>query len=1116
MTTPAPGAALPATLLDASPDGSLAVDRGHRVTAWNPAMERLTGIPAGRALGHVLHELVPALAEERALVERALAGEACVAGPDRVFPALPGGEARWGEARYAPLCDGDGAVVGAVAVVRDVTLRHADAGAGDARAALRESEERFRALADTAPVLIWMSDTANLGTYFNRPWLEFTGRSLEEELGTGWLESVHPDDRERAGAYCMARFHARQEFRMEFRLRRADGAWRWVLDHGIPRHDAGGAFLGYIGSCIDITERKEDERALALSEERYRSLVEASTQMVWSTDAAGRVDDMPFWRELTGQTRGEVRGFGWAGALHPDDRPRVVAAWEAAHRTRGTYEAEYRLRMKDGSYRWFAARAVPVLEPGGEVREWVGIFNDVHDRRVAEAALAEREERYRLATRATRDVVWDWDLATDAVRWNEAISEVMGHPASAVEPTARWWYDQIHPGDRDRVVHDLHAAIRARAEGWSGEYRFARAGGGYAHVFDRGYLLRGPDGRPVRMIGAMQDVSERKRAEAARESERERLRRVLAQLPAAVAVYEGAEHVFVATSERYHRIVGGRDVLGRPIREALPELAAQGFDRLLDRVYATGEAYVGTGVRADWDDDGDGRIEEHVIDFVYQPLRDAAGAVYGVVAHVTDVTERHRAGAELAEARRLAEERAAEAARLAVRLQEQAEELRMQVEESVGLTEELRAANEGLLAASERAESGRRRIELLAQASSRLAASLDYAETVRTVARLAVPELADWCFVEVQDEPGAPIRLLAAAHADPEKVELAFRVLRRFPIRPDDPHGTAKVLRTGEPELVPEIPPEFLELLGHDDEHRSILHEVAFRSSVSVPLTVAGRTFGVLSLVMAESGRRYGADDLPLARELAHRAAVAIENARLYEEALSANQAKAGFLATMSHELRTPLNAMIGYVDLLLLGVPEEIPAAARGQVERIRLASRHLLSIIEEILAFSRLEAGRETVEPEAVELGAVVGEVSAIIEPLAAGKGLIFRVPERVESERIVTDPRKLRQILVNLLGNAVKFTREGSVSFEVERDGGHVLLHVRDTGIGIDPRWQELIFEPFHQVDAAKTRSAGGTGLGLSVSRRLARLLGGDVTVESEPGRGSTFTVWLPAEG
>ena len=1033
-----------ASVLENLADGFAAFDREWRYTAVNARLERIAGRPRAELLGRVVWEAIPELAGtrveremRRAMTERVTAS--CV-------EHLPE-SGRWLDVRAFATAEG------AAVVVRDVTA------ARGAEAALRESEERFRSLADTAPVLIWLADTRNRGTYFNRPWLEFTGRTLAEELGYGWVESIHPDDRDRAASFCQEAFDRRQEFRMEFRLRRRDGEYRWVLDHGVPRRDARGEFLGYVGSCIDITDRRRAEEALLHSGERYRSLVEATAQMVGVADAEGRVSHLAGWSELTGEPEEAVGA--WHRSIHPDDRPRAFAAWDRARVARAPLEVEFRIRVRDGGHRWFVARAAPVLDEAGAVREWIGTLAVVHARRTAQAALRESEERFRLALRATRDLVWDWDLEADLVFWNDAAADVLGYALEEMGTTGAWWTAQIHPDDRERVMTDIHAAIDASAEGWSAEYRFRRKDGGWVDVFDRGYLLRGEDGRPLRMIGAMQDVTRRRRAEAARESERQTLRRVLAQLPVSLSVHEGPEHVFVAVSDRMSRMMGGRrELIGKPAREALPEIAGQGFADLLDRVYRTGEAFAATAAPARWDRDGDGVDEEHLVDFVYQPLTDPEGRVYGVLSVIADVTERERAAGEIAAARR--------------------------------------------------------RVEILAEAGNRLAASLDYRETVRAVARLAVPDIADWCFVEVQDEPGGPIRLLAAGHQDPARVELAFDVLGRFPIRADDPHGTAKVLRTGEPELLPEIPPEFPELLGHDDEHRRILAEVGFRSSLSVPLTAGGRTFGVLSLVQAESGRRFGEDDLPLARELAHRAALALENARLYEEALAGNRAKSGFLATMSHELRTPLNAMLGYVDLLLMGIPETIPDASRAQVERIRLASNHLLSIIEEILTFSRLEAGRETVSLEDVDLSAVIGEVTAIIEPLAASCGIEFRVPGRVEPRTLRTDPRKLRQILVNLLGNAVKFTDRGSVSFDVERAGAEVLLHVRDTGIGVDPRFHEMIFEAFRQVDDATTRSAGGTGLGLAVSRRLARLLGGDVTVASEVGAGSTFTVRLPNGG
>ena len=230
------------------------------------------------------------------------------------------------------------------------------------------------------------------------------------------------------------------------------------------------------------------------------------------------------------------------------------------------------------------------------------------------------------------------------------------------------------------------------------------------------------------------------------------------------------------------------------------------------------------------------------------------------------------------------------------------------------------------------------------------------------------------------------------------------------------------------------------------------------------------------------------------------------------EEAESASRAKSDFLATMSHELRTPLNAVIGYTQLLADEVTGPLTVEQQVQLGRIRVSARHLLSLIEEILTLSRLEAGKETVVLDRVRLAGVVTDAAAIVEPLAVAKGLDFRIA--CDDVALDTDAGKLRQILVNLLSNAVKFTDRGEVSLRAFVDGSCVACVVRDTGIGIEPAHLEHIFEPFWQVERAATRRAGGTGLGLGVSRRLARLLGGELrVVESTPGRGSSFRVDLP---
>lgn len=291
-------------------------------------------------------------------------------------------------------------------------------------------------------------------------------------------------------------------------------------------------------------------------------------------------------------------------------------------------------------------------------------------------------------------------------------------------------------------------------------------------------------------------------------------------------------------------------------------------------------------------------------------------------------------------------------------------------------------------------------------------------------------------------------------------------------------------------------------------------------SYLAVPVVSrTGAVLGGLFFGHAEPGRfqeRHGR----LAEGIAGWAAVAMDNAQLYQaerlartEAERANQVKSEFLATVSHELRTPLNAMLGYTDLLLMGIPEPIPAGAQQKVERIGVSARHLLELIEEILSFSRLEAGEEHVEIESVQPDALIDEVQALMEPLALTKGIAFDCSAPPEPPQIQTDARKIRQILINLVGNAIKFTDEGTVRLTLVEIGDEAIFRVEDTGAGIAPEHLERIFDPFWQIQGGATRTTGGTGLGLSVARRMARLLRGDLNVESEPGKGSVFTLTIP---
>jgi PAS domain S-box-containing protein len=236
------------------------------------------------------------------------------------------------------------------------------------------------------------------------------------------------------------------------------------------------------------------------------------------------------------------------------------------------------------------------------------------------------------------------------------------------------------------------------------------------------------------------------------------------------------------------------------------------------------------------------------------------------------------------------------------------------------------------------------------------------------------------------------------------------------------------------------------------------------------------------------------------------------------ELAEAANRSKSEFLAIMSHELRTPIGAMTGYTDLILEGIYGPITPDQRTHLERVKSVGRHLLNIVEEILLFARVEAGREEIHLTSVDAFQIARDAIAVVDPMARNKSLRVMADIPATKAMANTDELKVRQILINLLGNAVKFTRAGEIglSARMEDRTGHIVFAIRDTGEGIAPENLERIFEPFTQIENSYSRTQPGTGLGLPVSRRLARMLGGDLTVESRVGQGSVFTASILRSG
>jgi signal transduction histidine kinase len=278
---------------------------------------------------------------------------------------------------------------------------------------------------------------------------------------------------------------------------------------------------------------------------------------------------------------------------------------------------------------------------------------------------------------------------------------------------------------------------------------------------------------------------------------------------------------------------------------------------------------------------------------------------------------------------------------------------------------------------------------------------------------------------------------------------------------------------------------------------------------VVAPLIAHDRVLGVLTVSRNAGTPPFEERDRERLRAIADHASMGLWKLRLLDEVRAASQAKSDFIATMSHELRTPLAALTGYGELLGEEIVGPLSEQQADVVDRMRSVTHHLAVVIDEILTFSNLEAGREVPRAEPVDVPTLIRSVVAVVEPLAREKGIRFAV-EVPNGLRTVTDPDKVRQVLVNLVSNGIKFTDRGEVTLTVQQFDHQIAFRVADTGIGIRAADRARLFQPFTQLESGFTRRFGGTGLGLFVSRRLAELLGGRIDVVSVVGRGSTFTL------
>jgi PAS domain S-box-containing protein len=614
--------------------------------------------------------------------------------------------------------------------------------------------------------------------------------------------------------------------------------------------------------------------------------------------------------------------------------------------------------------------------------------------------------------------------------YNDAYSVVLArkHPRALGRPGSEVWgeiwpqiaamFDAIRAGEPAAYAENerfLMDRLDAPGEAW---FTFSLS------------PVRDESGEVIAFLNVTTETTERilaeratQEARAAAERAERQLREVFAQAPAFVAVLRGPQHVFEFANDAYLRLVGNRDIIGKSVSRALPEVAGQGFVELLDRVLTTGTPHVGRATPVQLTST-DGTPSLVYLDFVYQPLTNASGEHVGIVVHGSDVTDAVRAKHDVE------------------RLWVESEQARANLQESEA------------------------RYRFLANAipvqvwTATPDGSLDYISDLTAEYFGKRPE-------EVVGE-----QWLAMLH--PEDVR---RTVERW----------MQSLRTGEP---------------YEAEFRlfSAAHQ-AYRWH----LTRATPQRDAQGTIIRWFGTNTDIEDRKRAES---------ELQRLTFEATEANRAKSDFLAAMSHELRTPLNAIGGYAQLIEMGVRGPINEEQRIDLLKIQRSKNHLDTLVSDVLNFAKLGSGRIEFRTRPIGVRQTVDAVLEMVAPQIAIKGLHLQTTAVPNDLSMMADQDKARQILLNLFANALKFTPpDGTISLDVRTEPGVVLVSVSDTGIGIPGDHLERIFEPFVQARRAVNPSDHGFGLGLAISRQLARAMGGDLTVRSAVTEGSTFTLTLP---
>lgn len=988
------------------------------------------------------------------------------------------------------------------------------------------ASDLLRAVIETCSDALYVKDLEGKYLVFNRAATLFVGREAEYVIGkddTALFESV--------GARRLMT-HDREvmqtgQARIEEEVLTAAGVTRTYITTKTPYRDHSDAITGLIGTARDITRQKTAEQSLRQSEERYRTLVEATTAIVWNTPESGEFEtEQPAWTAFTGQSFAELQGWGWLNAVHPDDRVETEKVWSTAVRDRITYIVEHRLRRADGAYRYMAVRAVPILKADGTIREWVGLHSDVTEQRVAAIALSDSEAKLAEALRMAEMGYWNRDIASNEIEWSAELYGIFGIGQTQQPLTFNRFLALVHPDDRPGVERQIADAVELVIP-FEHFYRIV-VDGEIRVISERGRVIPGPDGRALRITGTAQDVTTRLEAEEALRSSELQLRQVVENQTEIVFRFL-ADGTITFANDAYCRMFGSPDdgVLGRRWHPLTHPDEPAGID-LGIREMSRANPVTTTENRVH---DGEGR--EHWMEFVNRGFFGRNGELIHVQSVGRDITDRRTIEAALRESEsrfraifnstfQLVGVLSMDGTLLAAN-QTSLLAGGLQEDEAVGLPfwktrwwTISAAVQRQLKRAIVRARKGEFvRYEVDVRGAH---------ESVLTV---------DFSLKPIRNSSGEVSLVLCEGRdvteqkAAEQALQLRDRAVRAIG------QGIVITDSNAVDDPIIYVNPGFEAITGYRSEEAlgrncrflqgpdtdpSVVEKLRHAVSAGVACTVEilnyrkdGEAFWnaiTLSPVHDDTQR------------LTHIVGVqvdATERKRLEERLRQSEKMEAiGQLAGgVAHDFNNMLAVINGYS--ATLSQSDRLDASELEAVTEVQKAGQRAAGLTRQLLAFSR----KQVLKPTIVNVNEVIVETKSMLSRLIGEDVSIASVLEP-SLWPIRIDPGQLEQIILNLsINSRDAMPQGGTLTIEtsnLKHSNGdqqtspthYVKLTVRDTGCGMDESVRERAFEPFFT-----TKEQGkGTGLGLASVYGIVQQSGGQIFLDSEPGRGATFTILFPA--